>query len=62
MEFWKALIILKEIKKPSDKILRVSAKNPLRFEIFEITLQFPYNNLNVKLIFLTDFLSYLPVP
>ena len=26
MEFWKALIILKEIKKPSDKFLRVWAK------------------------------------
>ena len=33
MEFWKALIILKEIKKPSDKFLRVLAKNQLRFEM-----------------------------
>ena len=35
MEFWKSLIILKEIKKPSGKSLRVWAKNQLRFEIFE---------------------------
>ena len=34
MEFWKDLINLKEIKKPSDKILRVWAKNQLRFEIY----------------------------
>ena len=39
-EFWKALIILKEIKKPSDKFLRVWAKNQLRFEIFENILKF----------------------
>ena len=35
MEFWKDLINLIEIKKPSDKILRVWAKNQLRCEIFE---------------------------
>ena len=51
MEFWKALIILKEIKKPSDKILRVWAKNQLRFEIFEKILKFTYRNLNEKVIF-----------
>ena len=36
----KALIILKEIKKPSDKSLRVWAKTQLRFEIFEKILKF----------------------
>ena len=51
MEFWKALIILKEIKKLSDKFLRVWAKNQLRFEIFEKILKFTCKNLNGKLIF-----------
>ena len=51
MEFWKALIISKEIKKPSDKFLRVWAKNQLRFEIFEKILKFTWKNLNGKLIF-----------
>ena len=35
MEFWKDLIILNESKKPSDKYLRVWAKNQLGFEIFD---------------------------
>ena len=39
MEVWKDLVILKESKKPSDKILRVWAKNQLRFEIFEKILE-----------------------
>ena len=51
MEFWKALIILKEINKPSDKFLRVWAKNQLRFENFEEILKFTCKNLNGKLIF-----------
>ena len=34
MKFWKSLTILKEIKKPSGKFLRVWAKNKLGFEIF----------------------------
>ena len=51
MEFWKSLISLKEIKKPSDKLLRVCAKNQLRFEIFEKILKFTYQNLNGKVIF-----------
>ena len=51
MQFWKSWIILKEIKKPSDKFLRVLAKNQLRFEIFEKILKFTYKNLNGKLIF-----------
>ena len=59
MEFWKDLVILKEIKKHSDKILRVSAKNQLRFEIFEKILKFRHQNLNGKVIF-THFLSHLP--
>ena len=42
MEFLKSLIILKEIKKPSGKALRVLAKNQLRFEIFEKFLKFTY--------------------
>ena len=50
-EFCKALIILKEIKKHSDKFLRVWAKNQLRFEIFEKILKFTCKNLNGKLIF-----------
>ena len=40
MEFWKPLIILKDIKKASGKYLRVLAKNQLRFEIFEKILKF----------------------
>ena len=51
MEFWKPLIILKEIKKPSGKYLRVWAKNQLIFEIFEKIWKFTYKNLNGKLIF-----------
>ena len=35
VSYWKSLIIQKEIKKPSGKLLRVLAKNQLRFEIFE---------------------------
>ena len=50
-EFLKFIIILKEIQKPSGKILRVWAKNKLRFEIFEKVLKFIYTNLNGKLIF-----------
>ena len=51
MDYWKSLIILKEIKKPTGKFLRVWAKNQLRFEIFEKILKFTYKNLNGKLIF-----------
>ena len=51
MEFWKPLIILKEIKKTSGKYLRVWAKNQLIFEIFEKIWKFTYKNLNGKLIF-----------
>ena len=51
LEFWKSIIILEEIKKPSGKILRVWAKNQLRFEICEKILKFTYKNLNGKLIF-----------
>ena len=50
MEFWMSLIILKEIKDPNGIFLRVSAKNQLRFEIFEIW-KFIYKNLNGKLIY-----------
>ena len=48
MEFWKYLIILKEIKKRSGKSLRVLAKNQLKFEIFENILKYTYKNLYVK--------------
>ena len=50
LEFWKFLINLKETKKPCVKILRVCAKNQLRFVIFEEILKFTYRNLNGKLI------------
>ena len=63
MEFWKSLIILKEINKPSDKSLRVWAKNQLRFEIFEKILKFTYQNFNGKVIFypfyLQDFCHFI---
>ena len=49
--YWKAVIILKEIKKPSSKFLRVWAKNKLRFEIFQKILKLSYKNLNIKLLF-----------
>ena len=45
------LIGPKEIQKPRGKILRVWAKNQLRFEIFDKFLKFKYKNLNGKLIF-----------
>ena len=51
LEFWKSFIILKEIKKPRGKFLRVWAKNQLRFEIFQKILKFTYKNLNGKEIF-----------
>ena len=51
MAFWKALINLKEIKKPSGKFLRVWAINQLWFEIFQKILKFTYKNLNGKLLF-----------
>ena len=51
MASWKSLVNLKEIKKPSDKILLVWAKNQLRFEIFGKILKFTYRNLNGKVIF-----------
>ena len=51
MEFWKALIILEEIKKPSDKFLLVWAKTQLRFDVFEKILKFTCKNLNRTLIF-----------
>ena len=56
MEFSKDLIILKESKNPSNKVLRVWAKNQLRFEIFEKILKFTCKNLNGKLIFLSIFI------
>ena len=40
MEFWNALIILKEIQKPSYKFLRVLAQTQLIYEIFEKILKF----------------------
>ena len=58
MEFWKYLLILKEIKQPSGEFLRVWAKNQLRFEIFEKILKFTYKNLNENLIFYPFFLPY----
>ena len=58
MEFSNALIILKEIKKPSDKMLRVWAKNQLIFEIFEKTFNFTYRNLNENVISVNRFCSY----
>ena len=51
MEFWKYLIILKEIKKPSGKFLHVWAKNQWRLKFFEKILKFTYKNLNGKLLF-----------
>ena len=52
MVYWKSFFSnLKEIKKHCGKILRVWAKNQLRFEIFEEILKFTYKNLNGKLIF-----------
>ena len=51
MEFWKTWIGLKEIKKTTDKSLRISAKNQLRSEIFVKILKFTCKNLNEKLIF-----------
>ena len=56
MEFWKSLIILKEIKKSSGKFLNVWAKNQLRFEIFEKILKFTYKNLYGK--FFRSILSF----
>ena len=49
--YWKALIILKEIKKTSGKFLCVWAKTQLRFEIYERIFKFTYKILNGKLIF-----------
>ena len=57
MEFCKALIMIKEIKKSIDKFLHVNAKNQLRFQIFEKILKFTCKNLNGKLIFLPIFTS-----
>ena len=51
MEFWKALIIFKEIKKSCNKYLRMWAKSLLRFKISEKILKFTCKNLNGKLIF-----------
>ena len=51
MEFWKSLIILKEIKKPNGKLLRFLAKNQWGLKLFEKILKFTYINLNGKLIF-----------
>ena len=52
MGYWKSSIILKEIKKPGDKFCAFCLKTiNLRFEIFEKTLKFTYENLNGKLIF-----------
>ena len=47
---WNSFKIQKS-KKPRDKLLRVWAKNQLRFEIFEKISKFTYRNLNGKLIF-----------
>ena len=58
MELWTDLIILKESKKPSDKILRVWAKNQLSFEISEKILKFTCKNLIGKLIFYPLFLPF----
>ena len=58
MEFWNSLIILKEIKKSSDKFLRVWAKNQLRFGVFEKILNL-HTKLSMEVIF-THFLSHLP--
>ena len=56
MELWKSLIILKEIKKPNGKFLRVLAINQLRFEIVENILKFTYK-IPVENGFFTHFLS-----
>ena len=51
MGYWKWLIILKEIKNPSGKSLRVWAINQWKLKIFEKILKFTYKNLNGKWIF-----------
>ena len=54
MEFWKDLINLNESKKPSDKFLRVWAKNQLGFENFKIYMQ----KSQWKIAFLSIFLQF----
>ena len=51
MVWWKSLIILKEFKKPSGKLLRVWAKNQSGLKFVEKILKFTYKNLNGKLNF-----------
>ena len=59
MDFWKSLIILKEIEKPTGKYLRFSAKTQLKLEIFEKRFKFTYKT-SMESWFLTYFLSHLP--
>ena len=61
MTYCKSLIILNEIKKPTSKLLRIWAKNRLKFEMLEKIFKFTYENLNGKLIF-TNFLYDFPGP
>ena len=51
MSYWKSLIILKEIKNPNGKLVRISAKNQLRLKIHAKFLKLSSENLNGKLIF-----------
>ena len=55
MAYWKSLLTLKEIKRPSGKFLEFK----LRLEICVKIFEFRYENLNEKLIF-NRVLSYLP--
>ena len=58
MFYWKSLVTLKVIRKPSGKFLRVWAKNQLRVEIFEKIFKFQYVNIS-KSQWKIDFLSML---
>ena len=53
--YWKSLILLKEINKPSGKFLRVWAKNKLRFEIFRENFKIYIQKSQWKIDFLTIF-------
>ena len=55
----KSLIIFKEIRNPSGKFLRVSAKNELKFEMFEKILKL-IRKSSLKNWFFIHFLSDLP--
>ena len=46
--YWKSLVNLNEIKKPSGKFLWIWAENQLRYEVFEENFEFPCENLNRK--------------